>query len=197
MPINGIALTSVAAGSILLWSGIKGWNVSKFVGELITGKKPTGADEYALVDPNSAGGTSGGTIATSSGIANDAQKYVGHGYTYGGVPGKDGKSNWDCSSFVNWVVGHDSGRAIPGYSAGQYDGSVHGPATGQWIIWPGLQHIQQSQLAAGDLIVWPTHIGIAISNTQMISALNSQLGTKITGISGPESNSLAVFGRLK
>lgn len=194
MPVNGIAVTSVAIGSVLIWSGIKGWNLTATIGQIITGKVPTQTEAYALVDPNSA---SGGTIATSSGIANDAQKYVGHGYTYGGAPGKDGKSNWDCSSFCNWVIGHDAGRAIPGYSAGQYDGSVHGPPTGQWAIWPGLQHIKASDVQAGDLIVWPTHMGIAVSDTQMISALNSHLGTKITGITGPESNALAVYGRLK
>ena len=37
---------------------------------------------------------------------------------------------------------------------------------------------------AGDLCVWPTHIGIALGGSQMISALNPSLGTLVTPISG-------------
>lgn len=196
MPINGIALGSVACGSILLWSGIKGWNVTKTVGEILTGQVPSGSDVNVLTAATS-GGISGGSIATSSAIANDAQKYIGHAYTFGGAPGKDGQSNWDCSSFCNWVIGHDAGRAIPGYGPGQYDGSVHGPPTGSWGIWPGLAHIQLNQLAAGDLIVWAGHMGIAVSNTNMISALNSREGTKVTPIAGYGNGPILCYGRLK
>lgn len=193
MPINGVALSSVAIGSILVWSGIKGWNLTATIGQVITGKVPSGTEQYTLTSDIS----SGGTIGTSSGIANDAQKYVGHGYTFGGAPGKDGKSNWDCSSFANWVIGHDAGRAIPGYAAGKYDGTVHGPPTGSWGVWPGLAHIKQSELQAGDLIVWTGHMGIAVSNTQMISALNSSEGTKVTPIAGYGNGPILCYGRLK
>lgn len=193
MAVNGIAVSAVAIGSVLVWSGIKGWNLTATVGQIITGKVPKGTEEYTLTSADS----SGGTIATSSGIANDAQKYVGHAYTYGGAPGKDGKSNWDCSSFANWVIGHDAGRAIPGYAAGKYDGSVHGPPTGSWGVWPGLAHIKQNELQAGDLIVWVGHMGFALSNTQMISALNSKEGTKVTPIAGYGNGPILCYGRLK
>lgn len=195
MPINGPAVASVAIGSILVWSGIKGWNLTKTVGELITGSKPSGTEAYVLTDPNATGGTSsGGAIATASGIANDAQKYIGHGYTYGGAPGKDGKSNWDCSSFCNWVVGHDAGRSIPGYPNGTYDGSVHGPPTGSWGVWNGLSHVSTPQ--AGDLVVWTGHMGIALGPNQMISALDSKDGTIITPIQGYGNGPLMCYGRL-
>src|ERR1700757_552273 len=129
MPINGVALSSVAVGSILLWSGVKGWNVTKTFGEVITGVKPSGTNENLLTAP---GGSSNAIGFTSSGIANDALQYQGHAYLFGGSPGKSGLDPWDCSSFVNWVVGHDSHRSIPGYPNGSYDGSVHGPPTGSW-----------------------------------------------------------------
>lgn len=190
MPVNGIALSSVAIGSILVWSGIKGWNLTATIGQVITGQIPKGSEVYPLT---SVSGDSG----TTSNIANDAEKYIGHAYTYGGIPGKDGKNSWDCSSFVNWVIGHDAGHAIPGYAAGKYDGSVHGPPTGSWGVWPGLAHIKQSELQAGDLIVWVGHMGIAISNDHMISALNGTKGTLATSIAGYGNGPLMCYGRLK
>lgn len=192
MPINGVAVSSVAIGSILLWSGIKGWNVTRTVGEIISGKPPKGVDENALTSGDNASNASVGF--TSSGTANDALQYNGHAYSYGGAPGKDGKSPWDCSSFANWVIGHDMRRAIPGYGPGQYDGSVHGPPTGSWIAW--MTHINQSQAQAGDLVVSATHMGIVIGPNQMISALNSRLGTKITPIAGYFSGPV-FYGRPK
>lgn len=193
MPINGVALGSIAIGSILLWSGIKGWNVTRTIGEIITGKTPTGSNENLLTAPNSI--TAAGF--TSSNIANDALQYQGHAYSYGGAPGKNGQNPWDCSSFVNWVIGHDSKRSIPGYGPGQYDGSVHGPPTGSWSIWPGLSHIQFGQLQPGDLIVWAGHMGICIGTNQMISALDTNDKTKITPIIGFGNGPLLCYGRLK
>ena len=180
MAINGVATASVAIGSVLLWSGIKGWNLSRTIGEIITGQVPKGSDVNILTAPDNSSGSAVGF--TSSGIANDALRYQGHDYLYGGAPGKSGQNPWDCSSFCNWVIGHDSGRAIPGYGPGQYDGSVHGPPTGSWIAW--MTHISQNQAQAGDLVVSATHMGIVIGPNQMISALNTSLKTRITPIAG-------------
>ena len=192
MTINGVALASVSIGSVLLWSGIKGWNLSRTIGEIITGNVPKGTNENPLTAPND--GSSNASVGfTSSGIANDALQYQGHAYSYGGAPGKDGKNPWDCSSFVNWVIGHDSHKAIPGYGPGQYDGTVHGPPTGSWLGW--MHHIPANQAQAGDIVVGVSHMGIVIGPNQMISALNSRLGTKITPINGLFSGPVS-YGRV-
>ncbi len=120
-------------------------------------------------------------------IAGDALKYNGAGYVFGGVPAH-GTGQWDCSSFVNWVVGHDAGMAIPGYAAGAYNGSVHGPVVLDWATWNGANTIQGPP-NRGDLCIWPGvgatgHMGIALSATQMISALNHITGTVVTPIQG-------------
>ena len=52
MTINGVALASVSIGSVLLWSGIKGWNLSRTIGEIITGNVPKGTNENPLTAPN-------------------------------------------------------------------------------------------------------------------------------------------------
>lgn len=193
--VSGIALFSIATGSIFVWSGLKGWSVLNTVADIITGKKPSANNSnlYPLTSASNGQGYAGGNSST---IASQALTYRGHAYKYGGAPGLNGIQPWDCSSFVNWVIGHDLGMAIPGYSAGQYDGSVHGPPTGSWAVWNGLTHIQQSQVQEGDLIIWFNHMGIAINNTQMISALDPQLGTQVSAIQGAASGPILVYGRL-
>lgn len=119
-------------------------------------------------------------------IAGDALRYQGAGYVYGGVPA-DGIGNWDCSSFVNWVVGNDCGMAIPGFVAGSYHGQNHGPVVLDWATWTGASTVQSA--SRGSLCVWAGvgasgHIGIAISSNQMISALNHEQGTVVTPIQG-------------
>jgi cell wall-associated NlpC family hydrolase len=120
-------------------------------------------------------------------IAGAALRYVGAGYVFGGVP-SHGIGQWDCSSFVNWVVGHDSGMAIPGYGAGAYNGSSHGPVVVDWATWSGASNIKGPP-NRGDLCVWPGigvsgHIGIAIDASNMVSALNHIRGTVQTPIAG-------------
>lgn len=195
--VNGIAVSAIGAGSMLMWSGVKGWSLLGLTGDIISGKKPTGGEVNILTAPNT--GAISNTVISGAGlsaIASIAVLYKGHAYQFGGAPGKDGTHPWDCSSFANWVVAVRAGMAIPGYGKGQYDGSVHGPPTGLWGIWPGLQHIQRSQLQAGDLIVWFGHMGIAIDNNNMISALNSQKGTVETPIDGFGNGPLLCYGRL-
>lgn len=119
-----------------------------------------------------------------TGIAQDAMKYAGHPYSFGGVPAND---KWDCSSFVNKVVGMDLGMAIPGYHAGQFTGSTHGPVVVDWATWTGATTVSSPQ--QDDLCIWPGfgalgHIGIATDPQHMISALNTHSGTVHTPISG-------------
>lgn len=198
--INGPALASLSAGAILIWSGIKGWSVLATVGDVITGKKPSQSQIYPLTSGDNATGGSTGNAATGSVIADTALQYLGHLYKYGGAPGPNGTNPWDCSSFVNFVVGRKLHMAIPGYGPGKYPGTVHGPPTGSWAIWPGLHHKSRSDIAAGDIIVWPTHMGIAISSTEMVSATGPD-GTPSTKKDpihggGPTGESIIVVGSL-
>lgn len=111
---------------------------------------------------------------------------VGHCYFFGGVPGHGGGNCWDCSSMQNWMFGVFAGLSIPGYGPGQYNGSVHGPSTLGWLAAQGqmVGSVPRSVCAAGDLCVWPTHMGMAISNSEMVSAANATDGTIRSGIDG-------------
>lgn len=194
MPFNGRALTATSIGILFIWSGIKGWSVLGTIGDTISGKKPAQSVAYPLQTPKATQGIGD----APGGIAGIALQYVGHAYHFGGAPGRDGSKPWDCSSFVNYVVGVKAGMAIPGNGPGKYTGTTHGPPTGAWSAWSGMTTIKRSEVQAGDILLWFGHMGIATSNTAMISALNPKLGTKTQNIdSGVGRGPLMRIGRLR
>lgn len=124
------------------------------------------------------GGLSGGL----GGIAGDAQKYVGAGYVYGGTADRVG--NWDCSSFVSYVLGHDMGLPLPGghWNDPGFPPHAHGPTAGSYALYGTA--INRDQVAAGDLVVWSTHVGIATDNNNIVSARDEAEGTGMSTIDG-------------
>lgn len=113
---------------------------------------------------------------TGDQIASDALRYRGHPYTFGG---------WDCSSFVNHVLGQDLGLALPGGLRGYRGPPPHGPVVLDYAGWGTPVTVP----ARGDLAVWPGpgangHIGIVLGPDQMISALDPAQGTAVTPIQG-------------
>lgn len=196
MPINGRALAVASTGVLFIWSGVRGWSVLATIGDIVTGKKPNEPVLYPLeVGPKGSTGTATGT-GTTTGLAGIATQYVGHAYVFGGAPGKDGSRPWDCSSFVNWIVSVKAGLAIPGYGPGKYDGSTHGPTTTQWAIWTGMGTVTRANVQAGDILVWPGHMGIATSNSQYVSAHSPAEGTTVTNIPTSGLGPLVRIGRL-
>lgn len=119
-------------------------------------------------------------------IASAALRYRGAGYTFGGRADRPG--NWDCSSFVSYVLGHDLGLTLPGggrYGAAAYPPHYHGPVVTSYYGWAGATRVAAP--AAGDLCIWNGagplgHIGIAVDAHTMISAQDAALGTNTSGI---------------
>ena len=130
---------------------------------------------------NSGGGPGGGAGSggTRQDVVNEALNSIGHQYLYGGAPGVNGDQPWDCSSCVNDNVGRVNGLAIPGYAAGSYDGSVHGPSTIGWLDAQGgvVGSIDRSLAEGGDIACWRTHMGMFVNHDEMVSAANPSQGT--------------------
>lgn len=198
--LDGIGISYALGGFILLWSGLKNTTVKDTLTAFLKGQAPqahpTGPVSVSVTEPQNSGSSSPASV-TSSAIANDALKYVGHPYIYGGAPGTNGQSGWDCSSFANWVLGHDFGMTLPGNSSSGYNGTSHGPTTLSYLGWPAASTVSNSASAAqaGDLCVWQTHMGFALGGGQMVSALNESLGTKVTTISGGAPGGEILFVR--
>lgn len=188
------AVAAAGAGALVLWSALRGVSVTGGLRSLLTGKQPSTANTEPIT--GAAAGAAPGAAAgaaTGSAVADAGMRYVGSGSVYrwgGGSP-----AGWDCSGFVNYVVGRDLGAAIPGSPSGAYSG--HGPVTAQWALFG--QPVSRSQVQAGDLVVWPLfHMGIAISSTQMVNCPGPN-GTAAPVVSPIDENigGPRVFRRLR
>lgn len=181
--ISGLAVAEIGAGLVLAWSGIENVPVSQTLKSLVTGKLP--APGPGTAPSAGAGGAAGGTFgSTESVLANDMLRYV-HvvPYTWGGANPQTG---WDCSGAVNYCANLDVGLPIPGYAPSSRPVDVHGPPTLQWMAWAPLhmQSLTAAEVAPGDICLWQTHMGVATSNTQYVSAYDTAEGTVVHAIHG-------------
>lgn len=204
--LNGFSLAYTALGGVVLWSGIKGSTLTATFRGLLSGQAPerSSSEVIASADTASATAVTASTTAsttaaytTESAIANDALTYQGHAYLYGGAPGPAGTNPWDCSSFCNWVLGHDFNMTLPGDSSPGYNGESHGPDTLLYLAWGSATTISNSASSAeaGDLCVWQTHMGIATGGGNMVSALDESLGTRVTTIADGAPGGEVLFVR--
>jgi cell wall-associated NlpC family hydrolase len=116
----------------------------------------------------------GGSVSGTE-IANKALNYVGAGYVFGGKADRIG--NWDCSSFVSYVLGHDCGLPLPGGKWGDpgFPPHAHGPATGNYMMFG--KPVSASQVQKGDLVVNSEHMGIVVTAGTYMSAKTPSAGT--------------------
>lgn len=166
--ISTSAVALAGAGAATVWLAMRGVSLGSGFRTLLSGNIPASGDSLLMTADSSGGG--GGTLGpfSDSGVVGAAMRYVGSGSTYrwgGGSP-----AGWDCSGFVNYVLCHDLGLNIPGYSGGTFSGSGHGPVVYQYFLWSGCTTISRGEVQAGDLLLWPTvHMGIAVDNTSMVN----------------------------
>lgn len=208
MPIKPSYLMLAGAGAIVAVAGVKGWGVGATARDIISGKNPaanpqlastiTGASYPAAAASAFGYGAATGALAgAAGGLAGIAESLIGFPYQWDGSPA-EGVA--DCSSLMNWCVGHLGGRAIPGYKAGAYNGTSHGPSTLLWLAWfgTGLTHIARANAQPGDLAIWQTHMGMITGSNEMVSDLNPSLGTRQTTITAAAPAGEILFvGRLK
>jgi cell wall-associated NlpC family hydrolase len=194
-PVVPVVLLGI--GMYLAWFAVHYWGSDTRyptdpVKAVLTGKplpQPTGQASAADVAAQVGGGSpaqvagtgaGGSSAATGSAISDQALKYAGQGYVWGGPADRPG--DWDCSSFVSYVLGHDLGGPLPGgghYGDPGYPPHAHGPTTGTYLLWGTPVNFGAEQ--AGDLLVTTVHMGICIGGGKMISAQDPQLGTGVSG----------------
>lgn len=180
--ISGTAVGLATAGGLLLYSGIKGVSVPDALrAVLATGTLPAGGAAGPAGGPGAAPARSPGA-STGSAIADAFLAYVGKvPYRWGGAD----PAGWDCSGAATWVLHHDLGYDLPS--------NTHTVCL-QFYGWSGAVKVASPQ--PGDLVVWPTHMGVAISATQMVSALNPSRGTVVTTFSDAVPGSTPTFLRV-
>jgi cell wall-associated NlpC family hydrolase len=183
MPINGIALSSVAAGSIFLYSAIKGKSVLATIQAIIAGQNPKTVSQTNPIIENTAISSVTGGVSPGAGlgsIAGIARSYIGRlTYHFGGPPPN---GTVDCSSFVSKVL-NQGGVKNPGGSS--FNPNRHGPNTISYLNWNGCTTVGHSEKDAipGDLVIGLTHMGIASGGGEYVSAENPRLGVHEDSIS--------------
>lgn len=172
--MSGLAIATLTGGAVFLLAGLRNATLADTARALVKGQKipSQGSDldtarittrQQAGMDQDLSAGPGGTPEGTR--VAAAAESYVGQvDYVWAG---EDPIHGWDCSGFVTWVLHHDMGIELPD--------NVHTTAAG-FLVWGGARTIPRAQCAAGDLVCWASHIGIAISNTEMANA--SRPGTK-------------------
>jgi cell wall-associated NlpC family hydrolase len=184
--LNGIAVTTIVTGTVIMISAIKNATIADTVRGLVRGEEiksqPSQLDavrrSISKITDRSGGNPDGQSLEAGPGgtamgtqVAAAAESFVGQ------VPykwaGEDPVNGWDCSGFVTYVLHHIFGIELPS--------NVHTVAA-QFLIWGGARTIPRSQCAAGDLVCWASHIGIAINNKEMVNAARPGTLTRIDNI---------------
>ena len=186
--VSGLAIGMLVAGGVLVYSSLKNATVADTLRALIQGKPVIGSDVGSLGRSLQAASAEVGAVVGASStaptnsadaIVTAAKKYLGAPYVFGAA----GPTTFDCSGFVNWVLGHDLHLPIPGSATGTYSG--HGPTTYDYYGWSGAVTVPNSQQQAGDLVCWTGHIGIAVDSQNFINAPHTGAVVRIDKVWGP------------
>lgn len=184
--LSGTGIVFMISGTVIAISGLRNATIVDTARAMISGKSvPTQGSQVAAArgalpqtgeahgkfipkigeTPSAAGSELGNRVAAA------AVTYVGKvPYVFGG----EDPSGWDCSGFTTWVMVKDCGlTTLPN--------SFHTTAL-EFLLWPGAVTIPRAQAAPGDLLCWGSHVGIALSTTDMVDAPNKTDGTLIEPI---------------
>jgi cell wall-associated NlpC family hydrolase len=168
--VSALGVGTMAAGALLVWSGLRGSSVLSALQDVIKGDKPSGANVHQIdaqagtASLTSAGaGASGSVLNTAVQVANSPAGK--RNYCWGG--GHSGSpcsaSCFDCSGYVSCVLNR----------LGLLKGSM---VTTGFMTWSGATTVPYSQRQPGDLYVSASHIGIIASSTQMWNAACTACG---------------------
>ena len=146
--VNALAVSTAAAGAFLIWTGIRNVGIVDGLRALTSGKLP--AQGPQVVTPV---GTSVGAAGGGGALAAAARRYIGRPYVWGA----SGPDSFDCSGLITRCL-RDVGKPVRRLYSGDFFG------------WSGATTIDRGQLAAGDLVLWPGHCGIATGPKTLIHA---------------------------
>lgn len=166
--VSGVAVGTIGAGLLLMWSGLKGASVAATVQDLIKGKKPTGTNIKPIESAAAAAAANapfGGLVPGSGGASKILQLAAikkGQCYVFGAGHGGDPCASkcTDCSSYVSCVLSQATGKKINMTTVG-----LAGIGTS----------VPYNQRQPGDIIVW--NGGVGGGHTGIIATVDAKGGT--------------------
>ncbi len=182
--ISGLAVAGAAVGGFLIYAGIKDVDTIQGLREIISGKTPVGrpqkstavfggrgsaaVGESAAVAASQAGSSAGGGTP----LIEEARKHLGKKYVFGSV----GPNTFDCSGLVVYCLRKTYDSKTPRFTTHTFSA---------WARSRGWTKVDEKNIRAGDVVLKSGHMGIAISNTDMIHAPNARTVVKISKIYSP------------
>lgn len=190
--ISGIGVAVATGGAFVLYASVQDVPLLDGARQLLQGQTPTPRPKPAgsagggggswltsiASDPLGGFGAVGGAtanlgaaadIAGAGGaqLADAARKYLGWPYKWGYTFAD--RRGGDCSGLV-YRSFHDIGKNTPRLTTAGY------------IVWNQVQKVDRAAVGAGDLLWYPGHIAIAVSNSQMIEAPTFGVPVRIASI---------------
>lgn len=164
--ISGKAVAGLAIGGFLVYAGIKDVDVITGFRDILQGRTPVGRAQKTSADFSRAAGTAAGQGVAeaaagvgAAALVAAAKAKLGAKYVFGAV----GPTTYDCSGLVVACL-----REIK-----VNNGKVSRFVTQTFAVWAranGYTKVDEKNIRAGDIVLKPGHMGIAVSNTEMIHA---------------------------
>jgi cell wall-associated NlpC family hydrolase len=158
--VSGVAVGVLAAGSVLIWAGVRGTSVLKATQDLVQGKSPAHEPQTTPIGLPADTTSSELKVGSASGsqIVQIAASMKGQPYCFGGGHSSFCASCSDCSGYVSCVL----------HKAGVLNGSPLD--TGGLASWG--KSVAFADRQPGDVVVWNGgpgggHCGIVIDATTM------------------------------
>jgi cell wall-associated NlpC family hydrolase len=179
MAISGTAVAAATVGGFLVYTGIKDVDVVEGMRQIIGGQVPTEGAQKATAGFGNAGSAAAGAAAAIGNAAGgslvaSARAKLGAKYVFGAV----GPKTYDCSGLLVACL-----REI-GYNGGKVPRFV----TQTFAVWArsqGWTKVGEKDIRTGDVVLKSGHMGIAISNAEMIHAPHTGSVVKVGKIYTP------------
>lgn len=167
--ISGLGVGLMAGGGLVAWSAFNNAGIVESLRALAKGEAPPKHPKAGFVGVQVAAALAGGVggavagAATGNAIADQAMTHRGK-HPYQSPASGGGHGSWsncaagrgiDCSMFASCALHELKLLDRPLNTIG-------------FLAWKGAVTVPWEQRAAGDLIIWSHHMGIALSPSQMI-----------------------------
>jgi cell wall-associated NlpC family hydrolase len=178
--ISGLAVAVAAVGGFLVYAGIKDVPLEQGLREILSGKTPTGRVPVATAQFGSrpigstvAGAANTvGSAASGGALVSEARKHLGKKYVFGAI----GPNVFDCSGLVVYCLRKTSTPNAPRFVTHSF---------AAWARSKGWIKVGEADIRSGDVVLKSGHMGIAISNAEMIHAPHTGTVVKIGKIYSP------------
>jgi cell wall-associated NlpC family hydrolase len=176
--VSGIAVAVAAVGGFLVYAGIKDIDLVTGLREIVGGKAPTGRPQARSAAFDAGKGVAGivGNVAAGTGgsLVTSARAKLGKPYVFGAT----GPNAYDCSGLVIAClrdIGYNGGK-VPRFTTHTF---------AAWARSKGWIKVDERSITAGDIVLKSGHMGIAISNAEMIHSPHTGTVVKVGKIYTP------------